>query len=62
MISEKGANPDEVAITTQNAGNTNSKTNAENKDRDNKVHFLYTESNAPGLAPYSDINSSVTVF
>ncbi len=46
MMSEKGANPDEVAI---NSGNTNLSTaSSERKDRDSKSHFVYTESNEAG--------------
>ncbi len=49
MMAEKGANPDEVAITTQSESNTNlSADKSESKNKNRNEHFLYTESNATG--------------
>ena len=47
MMSENGANPDEVAI-TENSAAINSELNSSTQADKNGGHFLYTESNNSG--------------
>ena len=46
VMSENGDNPDEAAMTTQNA--SLAATNSISENRDRNAHFLYTESNEAG--------------